>query len=1508
MKKFIQNFFGLLMLVAIAVPASAQYAKKAIGAAPTSGISVRQVAKPAVKGAFKPMMTKAQAKAQAKRSPFAEAKRQLPRRNAGKTALKAPFRADLAPVSFYGVPVYSTAWEGLSNVPYGIYSFSSNSPMLTLEQAIANFAVQTACMSGGKIYAVISGGIPSWGLGFYHTYCYDAETYELENSNETTQMGDNTNCIFAMADGGDGTIYAYGTNDGETLQFGTFDPATMSFVGTATVETYPNGFAADKDGNLYGITADGTFVAVDKATGALTEIANFPEAATQYLTSGTIDPKTGIFYYMPNTDAESYMLAIDIDNKTCQKTVDFANGEEICGIWLPYFAGSEQAPAAATNVNFSFNEADLTAHVTFDAPTTTYDGVPATGEVAYKILANDTELANGTTTYGATGVAVDVTVPESGLYKFAVVMTNAEGDGPKTRTTSWVGYDELKPVENVALAYDEAAKQLTLTWDAATTAVHGGYIDAAAITYDVLENGEKVAEGLTETTWTTAFDPEVQTTKKYSVVANHHGFTTEPTTSNGITAGEVGIPYYNSFTEAGCLEGFTLITTTSEWAPADDYGIRMRYDSSSAMDSWAITPGLTVEKGKSYAVKLESAAYGSGYPERIEVKAGFAATADAMTQQVVEPTVIAVSASSDPYVQLEGVVKASQDGKLYIGIHGISDKDQFYLYARNLSVTAIDLGTPDQAKLYVTTYANGADKAGIRVIAPAKDLGGNDLAQLDKLEVMRDGEVIKSFANPQPGYEFSFVDEGVPAGDHTYSAVATNSHGASKPANRPAFIGFATPAAPENAAVAETSVPGQVTISWDAPTTDANGNEMKLATITYDITDGENTIAENIEATSYTYQAVPEGEQDFVQYIVVAKTEGGESDMAYTDMIPAGTPYTTPYYDNFADGSLDHILGLTRVEGNMGVSLATDESFADITSQDGDNGFIVFKGSALEDDTYIMSGKITVQEGNKLSFWRMPVAADDLNEVYAGVIVDGQMTKLMPNTDGEGNTEWTQYSIDLSAYAGKTVQYFIGAVTKMYIYTIIDNISVATPVDNDLAAASIYVPKTAKAGADYQVSVDVRNDGALAADGYTVELYKDGKLEATQAGQAIEPAAKANFKFTQNQNATVASATYKAKVVFAADENEANNETKEATVAITAPKYPTPTELTANAEGAKVKLAWTEPNLGEDAAMEMTDDLEDYDSWAIDEAGDWGFIDGDGAETYVFNGLDFPGAGSPMAFIVGDASTEGFDQAIGFAAHSGNKSFASFASTVAPNDDWLISPALCGDAQAISFWAKTYTDQYGKESFELWTSTTGTDRADFTLFEEQDDNSAAVPTEWTEFTYNLPAGTKYFAIRCTSNDQFIFMVDDITYTAGNPFADLSLAGYNVYRNGEKVNAETVAEMEYTDEVAETGEYTYVVTAVYTEGESKPSNAAVVSVASLAGSADGINGIATKAAKVTTSKNTILVQGAAGQKVVIVSADGKTIFNGNGAAIMSLRAAQGVYMVNINGKVAKVLVK
>ena len=109
-----------------------------------------------------------------------------------------------------------------------------------------------------------------------------------------------------------------------------------------------------------------------------------------------------------------------------------------------------------------------------------------------------------------------------------------------------------------------------------------------------------------------------------------------------------------------------------------------------------------------------------------------------------------------------------------------------------------------------------------------------------------------------------------------------------------------------------------------------------------------------------------------------------------------------------------------------------------------------------------------------------------------------------------------------------------------------------------------------------------------------------------------------------------------------------------------------------------------------------------------------------------------------------------------------------------------------------------------------------------------------VPDEWTEFSFDVPEGAKHFAIRCVSEDQFFLMIDDIEYLGKVH----EILGYNLYRDGEKVNDEPLSTVDFEEVIGDV-RHEYNVTVVYDDGESAFSN--TVTLGSTTGIETVVNG-------------------------------------------------------------------
>lgn len=106
----------------------------------------------------------------------------------------------------------------------------------------------------------------------------------------------------------------------------------------------------------------------------------------------------------------------------------------------------------------------------------------------------------------------------------------------------------------------------------------------------------------------------------------------------------------------------------------------------------------------------------------------------------------------------------------------------------------------------------------------------------------------------------------------------------------------------------------------------------------------------------------------------------------------------------------------------------------------------------------------------------------------------------------------------------------------------------------------------------------------------------------------------------------------------------------------------------------------------------------------------------------------------------------------------------------------------------------------------------------------------SVTDGWRQYSALLPEGARYFAVNVVANSMFL-KIDDAVYQRHDGQPDqLDVIGYNVYRDGLRLNSEPLTEANYIDTTLEKGHnYTYRVSTIYAQGESAWSEPVTVSL-------------------------------------------------------------------------------
>lgn len=978
------------------------------------------------------------------------------------------------------------------------------------------------------------------------------------------------------------------------------------------------------------------------------------------------------------------------------------------------------------------------------------------------------------------------------------------------------------------------------------------------------------------------------------------------------------VPHTFDFSQ-NLLDLFGVIDNNGDgktWLWSASYGAYYGYSSSNAADDYLVTMPFKLKAGKKYNVIVT--ARNTGYDEKFEVLAGKEPTVAGLTEKVIPETTISGDdeATNSVWNEYEGTFAPAEDGSYNFAIHAISDADKFNLCVQTLTVELAPEETAPAAiaDFAVAAGAEGALEANLSFTAPAKAINGNALEGNVDVKIYRDNELVNTLTGVAPGAATTWKDETVEGGAHTYYVVAANESGDGlKSEKKSVFVGVDEVGDVANIQVTGTTA-NTISLKWDA-VAGKNGGYVNLADVKYAVVSMhvetywimqylviDDVLGTVTGATSGTFNyPVDEGVQDWSYIGVVAlqgdaaaPEAGSEYAGGYTSVL-VGSPYTMPFVESFTGGTLAYDIWTYGGAEDAYVTLTDDAS-------DNDGGAVLMTTYEAPGTARFESGKIKIEGANPTLIFDAKASGITSGKIMASVD-DAEWTVVksfdvtdtyqpvkvsLLNAKGERFTR-IAFAADIvnpSEYQGQdpsTGADIFDWKDVMYI----DNIKVVDLYEYNLVA-DIKAPKSVVAGQKAKIVATVSNEGENPVKDYIVTITAGNKALTNVIGdKELAPFTKdiIEVDFETSIFDEAGDVTLTVNVQY---ENELlpEDNTASAIITITEPTATAPTSLLAEDKGAAgVDLTWTVAEGGVAEITEAFDDESVFEPFGLGGItadqhtgafGDWTVYDGNGIGTYGFNGTDFPNAYQPMGFIVFNPSQISEAMAETYAPHSGNQFMVSFCpaeeSNAPATDHWMISPELPGTAQTISFFARVITNQYGAETFEVWASSTDNKVENFTKVADLSTDA----TEWTEFTADLPAGTKYFAIRHTSTDVFGLMIDDVKFSANTT---ATVASFNIYYNNEKIATVDGDKTTYTvaaDKV-EVGTQTFGVSAVYANGAESRVTTATIEIVT------GIEQIA-----------------ADGKPVDVYSIDGKLVRN----QAKSLDGLKGLYIVN--GK--KVMVK
>lgn len=142
-----------------------------------------------------------------------------------------------------------------------------------------------------------------------------------------------------------------------------------------------NALFTDNAGQVFAIDMHGDLYKVDKTDGKTTKVG--PTGFTpKYYCGATYDSKSGKAYWtLAPDDDRTYLIEINPSTGEGVQILQFEYDDEITGLAIASVA-NDKAPAAPSSLNLDFG-GELTGIVSFDMPSTLYDGSVTSGNASF---------------------------------------------------------------------------------------------------------------------------------------------------------------------------------------------------------------------------------------------------------------------------------------------------------------------------------------------------------------------------------------------------------------------------------------------------------------------------------------------------------------------------------------------------------------------------------------------------------------------------------------------------------------------------------------------------------------------------------------------------------------------------------------------------------------------------------------------------------------------------------------------------------------------------------------------------------------------------------------------------------------------------------------------------------------------------------------------------------------------------------------------------------------------
>lgn len=440
---------------------------------------------------------------------------------------------------------------------------------------------------------------------------------------------------------------------------------------------------------------------------------------------------------------------------------------------------------------------DKTVDVSFKLPALTISGGELENIDRVSLLRNDREIMTWFDCQpGAELTATDY-ISTSGRYTYTVICTVDDLESTSILTIDIAGnatpslppdYEKDKDGNYIGKNYYApavyvAGQGIRITWKPAD--------GATKYTVTRISDGKVIASDLSATE---ALDSDISLTEP-SVYQYRISDGSNPLYISSVVSLNNTLPFDPSI-GLEALNEFTVIDAdkdSSRWTAvtsgsSDLHGASRYFANPRCGDDWLITPGITMEAGKAY--RLDVGLFCASIAEsnvEIRIAAGLSNTVEGMTEEILAPYVfkhLGVRTYSFYYTpQTSGNIFFGFESLDPSGTHRFND-----LGISNILISEVESATPAKIDDLKLEYGSVPGEGELIFTAPDKDVTGNVISSMTKIEVTKNGETIASIVNPVPGQTYRQNITFVPAELTVFGVYAVSGDAASLPAEIKAMV------------------------------------------------------------------------------------------------------------------------------------------------------------------------------------------------------------------------------------------------------------------------------------------------------------------------------------------------------------------------------------------------------------------------------------------------------------------------------------------------------------------------------------------------------------------------------------------------------------------------------------------------------------------------------------------------------------------------------------------------